>query len=53
MDDVRLCQGDGHEVVHMSGKIAEASLIAHEAMDIYEKKTPTTRSVVVGGFQRQ
>lgn len=29
-----LCKGDGHEVVDMGGKAAEASFIAHEAMEV-------------------
>lgn len=37
MYHMRLGEGDGYEIVNMSGKASEAGLITHEAMNVHEQ----------------
>lgn len=53
MDYMGLGKGDGDEVVDVSGEVAEASLVAHETVDVDQQKAASACSVIVDvGTQR-
>lgn len=48
-----LGKGNGDEVVDVSRKVAEAGLVAHEAVDVHQQKAASACSVIFNvGAQR-
>jgi len=52
MYNVRLCQSDSDQIVHVSGEALETGLVAHEAMDVDEQQFPSAAKVLFFWKQR-